>query len=188
MLLPKLVERVLPNTMKLQMLAAVDLRWREVRDAFVVMSIIVPIECDRTPVLPLVESHSPIWPRGSVLQGFELRFGVRVVVARAWSRMRLRDVEFRKALRERPRCHRGERAGFGGGKSPSNNAPAVEVDDDIEVVVAADGGGQFRDVPSPDLVWSRRTKSWNRCLGMRRDSPTFSNRLVLSQYSIHRSD
>ena len=107
MRLPKLVERVLPNAMKLQMLAAVDLRWREVRDALVVMSIVVPIECNRTPVLPLVESHSPIGPGGSVLQGFELRFGVRVVVARAWSRMRLRDVEFRKALRERPRCHRG---------------------------------------------------------------------------------
>ena len=93
--------------MKLQMLAAVDLRWREVRDALVVMSIVVLIECDRTPGLPLVESHSPIGPGGSVLQGFELRFGIRVVVARAWSRMRLRDVEFRKVLRERPRCHRG---------------------------------------------------------------------------------
>ena len=87
-----------------------------------------------------------------------------------------------------PDQHRGERAGCGGGKSPSNNASAVEVDDDIEVVVAADGGGQFRDVPSPDLVWSRRTKSWNRCLGIRRNSTTFANRLALSQYSIHRSD
>ena len=57
MLLPKLVERVLPNAMKLQMLAAVDLRWREVRDALVVMSIVVPIECDRTPVLPLAGGH-----------------------------------------------------------------------------------------------------------------------------------
>ena len=63
-LLPKLVERVLPNAVKLQMLAAVDLRWREVRDALVVMSIVVPIECDRTSVLPLVESHSPIGLKG----------------------------------------------------------------------------------------------------------------------------
>jgi len=53
-----------------------------------------------------------------------------------------------------PDQHRGERAGFGGGKSPFNNASAVEVDDDIEVIVAADGGEQFRDVPSPDLVAS----------------------------------
>ena len=72
MLFPKLVERTLTNAMKLQMLAAVDLRQSEVRDAFVVMSIVVPIECNRTPVLPLVESHSPIGPGRSVLQGFEL--------------------------------------------------------------------------------------------------------------------
>ena len=72
MLLPKLVEGTLPNAMKLQVLAAVDLRWREVRDAFVVMSIIVPVESERTPFLPLVERHAPIGPCGSILQGFEL--------------------------------------------------------------------------------------------------------------------
>ena len=114
MLLPKLVERVLPNAMKLQMLAAVDLRWREVRDALVMMSIVVPIECDRTPVLPLVESHSPIGPRGSVLQRLELRLGVRVVIARAWPRVRLRDVHVRKALREVVRCHRRATIGVNG--------------------------------------------------------------------------
>jgi hypothetical protein len=44
--------------MKLQAFSAVDLRRREVRDAFVVMSIVVPIKSKRTPVLPLVESHT----------------------------------------------------------------------------------------------------------------------------------
>jgi outer membrane protein assembly factor BamA len=58
MLLPKLVERTLTNAMKLQAFSAVDLRRREVRDAFVVMSIVVPIKSKRTPVLPLVESHT----------------------------------------------------------------------------------------------------------------------------------
>ena len=72
MLLPKLVERTLTDALKLQVFSAVDLRWREVRDALVVMSIVVPIESERAPVLPLVESHSPIGPGGSVLQGFEL--------------------------------------------------------------------------------------------------------------------
>jgi hypothetical protein len=72
MLLPKLVERTLTNAMKLQVLSALDLRRREVRDAFVVMSIVVPIKSKRTPVLPLVECHESIWPRGSVLQSFEL--------------------------------------------------------------------------------------------------------------------
>ena len=72
MLLPKLVERTLTNAMKLQVLSAVDLRRREVRDAFVVMSIVVPIKSKRTPVLPFIECHATIRPRGSVLQSFEL--------------------------------------------------------------------------------------------------------------------
>ena len=72
MLLPKLVERTLTNAIKLQVLSAVDLRRREVRDAFVVMSIVVPIKGKRTPVLLLIECHASIWPRGSVLQGLEL--------------------------------------------------------------------------------------------------------------------
>ena len=72
MLLPKLVERTLTNAMKLQVLSAVDLRRCEVRDAFVVMSIVVPIKSKRTLVFPLVECHASIWPRGSVLQSFEL--------------------------------------------------------------------------------------------------------------------
>ena len=33
--------------------------------------------------------------------------------------------------------------------------------DDIDVVVATDGRWQFRDVPCPYLVWSRREKSWD---------------------------
>ena len=71
-LLPETVQRMLSNALNLQMLAAVDLRWREVRDAFMVMSIVVPVESKRTPVLPLVECHSSIRPRWSVLQSFEL--------------------------------------------------------------------------------------------------------------------
>ena len=82
---PKLIERTLANAMKLQVLTAVDLRWREVRDAFVVVAIVVPVEGKRTPLSPFIESHSSIGPRGSVLQGFELRFGIRIVVAGAWS-------------------------------------------------------------------------------------------------------
>jgi len=72
MLLPKLVARTLMNAMKLQVLSTVDLRRREVRDAFVVISIVVPIESVRPSVLPLAECHASIWPRGPVLQSFEL--------------------------------------------------------------------------------------------------------------------
>ena len=72
MLVLKLVERTLTNAMNLQVLAAVDLRRREIRDAFVVMSIVVPIKSKRTPILPFIKCHASIWPRGSVLQSFEL--------------------------------------------------------------------------------------------------------------------
>jgi len=56
-LFPETVQRMLSNALNLQMLAAVDLRWREVRDAFMVMSIVVPVESKRTPVLPLAGGH-----------------------------------------------------------------------------------------------------------------------------------
>ena len=72
MLVLKLVERTLTNAMNLQVLAAVDLRRREIRDAFVVMSIVVPSKSKRAPVLSRVECHASIWPRGPVLQSFEL--------------------------------------------------------------------------------------------------------------------
>ena len=39
------------------MLASVDLRWREVRDPFVVMVIVVPIKSVRTPVFLGLTTH-----------------------------------------------------------------------------------------------------------------------------------
>ena len=92
--------------------------------------------------------------------------------------MRLRDIHFAKTLREMPRRHRraaigvdgktfgvntvcencfpdkhgGERACFAAGKSPSNNTSAVQIKNGVEVVLAAECGRKFSDVPSPNLV------------------------------------
>ena len=115
--------------------------------------------------------------------------------------MRLRDIHFAKTLREMPRRHRraaigvdgktigvnivgencfpdkhsGKRACFAAGEPPSNNTSAVQVKDDVEVVIATECGRKFGDVPSPNLVWSCRTKSWD--LGLRfgdvHESPFF---------------
>ena len=70
MLLPKLIQRTLANATNLQVDNAVALRWREVRDPFMVISIVVPVESVRTPDLPLAECHATIMPH--VLQSFEL--------------------------------------------------------------------------------------------------------------------
>ena len=92
--------------------------------------------------------------------------------------MRLRDIHFAKTLREMPRRHRraaigvngktigintvcencfpdkhdGERACFAADKSPSNNTSAVQIKNGVEVVLAAECGRKFSDVPSPNLV------------------------------------
>lgn len=84
-----------------------------------------------------------------------------------------------------PDKHGGERACFAVGKSPSNNTSGVQIKNDVEVVIATECGRKFSDVPSPNLVWSCRTKSWDLRLWMARNSAPFTNRLVLRQYSIH---
>lgn len=86
-----------------------------------------------------------------------------------------------------PDKHGGERTCFAAGEPPSNNTSALQVKNDVEVVIDADYGRKLNDVPSLDLVWSCRTKSWDPRLRMRRDVAMFSNRLVLPKYSIHRS-
>ena len=51
-----------------------------------------------------------------------------------------------------PDKHGGERACFAAGKSPSNNTSAVQIKNGVEVVLAAECGRKFSDVPSPNLV------------------------------------
>jgi hypothetical protein len=210
MLLPKLVERTLTNAMKLQVLSAVDLRRREVSDAFVVMSIVVPIESKRTPVLPLVECHASICHAGLYFKvlNCDSEYALSLLVhgrecdcvifisQRHCERCRDVIAAPRSAGMERPSgstpfarivslTNMAARACFAAGKSLSKNTSAVQIKNDVEFVIASECGRKFGDVPSPNLAWSCCTKSCDLRFWMDRNSATFTNRLVLLQYSIH---
>ena len=69
-------------------------------------------------------------------------------------------------LLDEARC---ERSVLAFGQQPADDAAAVDVDDDVEVQVdELRLRQQFRDVPGPDLIWSRRQEFR---LGMARMDP-----------------
>ena len=169
---------------------------------------------DRQNVLAWALIPEPSGKRGMVLQGFELSLGKRVVIrhlrpaqraghaevseklsgalARHWSSpIRVQgqdpglDAMLQAALLDQPA---GQGRVLPVRHHPAHDVAAVDVHDDVEVVIAPLlRPEQPRDIPGPHLVRRRGHQLGLLVLGMGALRPAFLNRHLGGQNTIHRA-
>ena len=169
---------------------------------------------DRQKRLGLALIPEPSGKRGMVLQGFELSLGKRVVIrhlrpaqraghaevseklsgalARHWSSpIRVQgqdpglDAMLQAALLDQPA---GQGRVLPVRHHPAHDVAAVDVHDDVEVVIAPLlRPEQPRDIPGPHLVRRRGHQLGLLVLGMGALRPAFLNRHLGGQNTIHRA-
>ena len=151
-------------------------------DAPVAVLLVVPAKEPAAEVESVVVAGEAVWEVGPVLQRLELALGEGVVVTDVRSAVGLGHAKGGQELRHGLGSHGcpavavdrqlitadallderlanqsfGEMLGFPAGQHPSHDVPAVDVEDDVEVVVGPlRRSEQLRDVPRPDLIGSR---------------------------------
>ena len=174
---------------------------------------IVPAEERSTERLGLALIPEPSGKRGMVLQGFELSLGKRVVIRHLRPAQRAGHAEVSEKLSGALARHwsspirvQGQEAGLdamlqaalldqpaGQGRvlpvrhHPAHDVAAVDVHDDVEVVIAPLlRPEQPRDIPGPHLVRRRGHQLGLLVLGMGALRPAFLNRHLGGQNTIHR--
>ncbi len=160
-------------------LTVMDLVGGHQADAAVVMILIVPVEEASAEVFGLLGGFEALWEFRLIFQGFEVGFREGVVVGRVGSAMGFGDAQVGEHHGGGLGFHRGapvgmqgelagghvvpgddvlkqllEQAGvFGVRDTPSDDAAAEDVDDDVEIKVGPlNGAHQLCDVPGPHLV------------------------------------
>ena len=165
----------------------VDVVGRQQLDAAVMVLFVVPAKERPAVSEPVGEVAQSAWEARVVFERLEMALREWVVVAGMGAAEALVDVEFGEQLRQELAAHWGaavgvqgdapgfhvvlchrlfdeagcERCIFALGEKPANHAPAIDVDDDVEIEVdELPLGQQLRDVPGPDLVGRRREELW----------------------------
>ncbi len=83
----------------------------------------------------------------------------------------------------------GKVLGLPVGEHPAHDAPAVDVEDDVEVVVGPLGRPQqLRDVPCPDLIGSSSRQLWLGIRGMPEPVAALADLLIGLEDAMHRVD
>ncbi len=110
----RLIEHLLAGGVEPRRLAGVHRRWRHVADAGVPMGVVVPGEeplTEGTGVLDGVKARREV---GLVLQGLEVRFRVRIVIADMRPAVASGDTEIGEQKRHGLGAHRGAAVGMQG--------------------------------------------------------------------------
>ena len=165
---------------------------RHQRDPRVTMLRVVPAEkllamC--TCIFDRAEAGRKVWP---VLQGFEVRLGVRIVIRDVWPAVSFGDVEIDEKLGDRLRAHAGPAIGVQSQRTghdilfidgvgdellgqlrglpmsdhPADDVAAENIQNDVQVKTRPLGRPlDFGYVPTPDFIRPDREQFW---LGVRR--------------------
>jgi len=168
------VEGTLASVADVAGLSVVDVGWGVVGDAGVAVMVVVVVEELGAECSGLFEVGEVHRERRAVLQGFEVGFGVGVVVGDVGSAVAAGDAEVGEQERDRFRCHRGasvgvqgelvggdvlvfdgdadhclgERGGLAGGDVPADDEAGEHVDDHVEMEPGPFvWAGEFGDVP-----------------------------------------
>ena len=193
----------------------IDQRRREEANANMMMLLVVPSEEALAPRASFLETGKALRIRRPVLQRFELRLRVGIVVGDAGTRMTSGDIQVDEELIEGLGGHRravigmngkrrrinaplsndgrkellSKRAVFIGFETPADDETAKNVDSHIEMEPNPFlSTGQLRDIPGEYLIWCRRNQLRLDASRMGRNSTSFSGFSKITKDPIHRGN
>jgi len=184
-------------------------------DPAVAMLAVVPVEEPLAVRAGVLDRAEPLREVGPVLQGLELRLGVRIVIRDMRATVGLGDVQIDQQCRDGFGAHAGaaigvqrqgpgcdvfllqclgneelgERGGFALGNHPSDDVAAEDIEDDVQVEAGPFGRAlQLGDVPTPNLAGPDRQQFGLGVDGVHALTAPLPALMAGRQKPVHRAD